>query len=164
MTDLPDPSRNPELFETLLPRRVAAYLIDGAALVIITVVLSLIGLVAGFFTMGAGWLALLVIIPLAILFYYATTLGSPSRATLGMSAMDIVLTPARGRPLDGWRILIHPIVFWITIGVCWPVSLAFALFTPRRQMLHDLIAGVLMVRRSPMERHWRGIGSAPTGA
>jgi uncharacterized RDD family membrane protein YckC len=65
-----------------------------------------------------------------------------------------VLTPARDWPLDGWRILIHPVVFWITVWVAWPVSLLFALFTPRQQMVHDYVAGTLMLRRSPMARHW----------
>ena len=55
-----------------------------------------------------------------------------------MQMMDIVLTPTRGRPLDGWRILIHPIVFWITVWVAWPFSLIIALVTPRREMVQDL--------------------------
>ena len=67
---------------------------------------------------------------------------------------DIVLTPTRGQPLDRWAILIHPIVFWITVWVAWPISLIVALFTPRQQMVQDLVTGTLMLRRSPMERHW----------
>ena len=74
--------------------------------------------------------------------------------TVGMSLMDIVLVPARGYPLDGWRILIHPIVFWITVWVAWPISLLVALITPRQQMVQDLVTGTLMLRRSPMARHW----------
>ena len=31
---------------------------------------------------------------------------------------------------------------------------AVALFTPRQQMVHDLVTGTLMLRRSPMVRHW----------
>ena len=95
--------------------------------------------------------------PFAILAYYAGTLGSHARSTIGMRAFDLVLTPARGRPLNGWAILIHPILFCVTLWISWPFSLLFALFTPRRQMLHDLVVGTLMVRRSPMEQHWRGM-------
>ena len=154
-TDLPDPISAPELFEGVLQRRVIAYLIDLSAIIVITLVLAVVGLIAGFFSLGLGWLTIPILVPVGILAYYATTLGSPRRATLGMAAMDLVLTPTRGRPLDGWRVLIHPLVFWITVWVAWPISLAFALFTPRREMVHDLIAGTLMLRRSPMERHWR---------
>ena len=163
-TVLPDPVTAPALFENLLPRRVVAYFIDLAVILVISFALALAGLIAGFFTLGVAWFALPVIIPVAILAYYAITLGSPSRATLGMTAMDLVLTPTRGKPLDGWRILIHPIVFWITVWLAWPLSLAFALFTPRQQMVHDLIAGTLMLRRSPMENHWRNYHAAGTGA
>ena len=34
-------------------------------------------------------------------------------------------------------------------------SSAFAFFTPRREMVHDYLTSTLMVRRSPMVRHWR---------
>ena len=154
---LPDPATAPELFEGIVGRRVLAYLVDLAILVAATFIILLVGLVAGFLTFGIAWALLPLVIPAVILGYYAMTLGSPSRSTIGMAMMDIVLTPTRGRPLDGWRILIHPIVFWITFWISWPVSLAIVLFTPRREMLHDLIAGTLMVRRSPMERHWRAV-------
>ena len=93
----------------------------------------------------------------AILGYYAATLSSPMRATIGMSIFDIVLVPARGYPLDGWKILIHPIVFWITVWVAWPISLFVALITPRQQMVQDLVTGTLMLRRSPMARHWASV-------
>ena len=94
---------------------------------------------------------------LGFLGYYAATLGSPMRATIGMAMFDIVLTPTRGRPLDGWAILIHPIVFWITVWIAWPISLAVALFTPRQQMVQDLVTGTMMVRRSPIVRHWANV-------
>lgn len=155
MRVLPDPVSNPELFDGLLPRRAVAYLIDIAILAVMLVAISLIGLILGIFTLGLVWLAIPVAMVLGTFGYYAGTLGGPRRATVGMQAMDIVLTPARGRPLDGWAILIHPIVFWLTIWISWPFTILFALFTPRQQLLHDLVTGTLMVRRSPMERHWR---------
>ncbi len=151
---LPDPATAPELFDSVLSRRVFAFVIDTVALAFIATFIALVGGVAGFFTFGLAWLSLPIIIPLAVLFYYAATLGSPMRATLGMSLMDIVLVPARGYPLDGWKILIHPIVFWITVWIAWPISLVVALLTPRRQMVQDLVTGTLMLRRSPMARHW----------
>ena len=64
----------------------------------------------------------------------------------------------RYEPLNGWSILIHPILFWVTVWISWPFSILFALFTPRQQMLHDLVVGTLMLRRSPMQRFWRSGG------
>jgi uncharacterized RDD family membrane protein YckC len=156
-SNLPDPANNAELFEGLLTRRVAAYIIDVAIIGLLVTAVSIVGAIVGFLTLGLGWLALIVVIPAVIVGYYATTLGSPRRATVGMQTMDLVLTPTNGQPLDGWMAFLHALLFWITIWVSWPVSLAIALFTPRRQMLHDLMMGTLMLRRSPMERHWAGV-------
>jgi uncharacterized RDD family membrane protein YckC len=152
---LPDPATAPELFEGVLTRRVIAFFIDVIVMSLMIVVFSLIGLVAGFLTFGLAWLSLFVVVPATIVLYYGVTLGSAKRATMGMQAMDIVLTPTRGQPLDGWMAIIHAGVFWLTTWISWPISLLFALFTPRRQMIHDLIVGTLMVRRSPMVRHWQ---------
>jgi uncharacterized RDD family membrane protein YckC len=155
-TALPDPSTAPELFDGVLTRRVFAYLIDVAILIAAGTMVGVVSVILGFFTFGIPWLLLPVLIPAIILGYYAITLGSPMRATVGMSMMDIVLVPTRGYPLDGWKILIHPIVFWITVWVAWPISLFVALFTSRQQMVQDLVTGTLMLRRSPMARHWAG--------
>ena len=152
---LPDPSTAPELFEGLLTRRVSAFFIDAFVMGMMVIAFSFVALIAGFVTFGLAWLSLLVVVPATIVLYYAATLGSPKRATLGMQAMDIVLTPTRGQPLNGPMAFIHAGLFWITIWISLPISLLFVLFTPRRQMIHDLIVGTLMVRRSPMERHWR---------
>jgi uncharacterized RDD family membrane protein YckC len=161
---LPDPATAPELFEGVLTRRVIAFVIDVVVMSLMIVVFSLIGLIAGFLTFGLAWLALIVVVPATIVLYYGATLGSARRATMGMQAMDIVLTPTRGQPLDGWMAIIHAAVFWLTTWISWPVSLLFALFTPRRQMIHDLIVGTLMVRRSPMVRHWQAHSAQARGA
>lgn len=151
---LPDPASAPELFEGLLTRRVSAFLIDLLVIGAMILGFSLVGLVAGFVTFGLAWLALIFVVPATIVLYYGATLGSSRRATIGMQMMDLVLTPTRGQPLDGWMAFVHAGVFWITTWISWPLSLLFALFTPRRQMLHDLVTGTLMLRRSPMVRHW----------
>ena len=152
---LPDPSTAPELFDGLLTRRATAYIIDVILMSLLVLAISLAGAILGFFTFGLAWVSLVFAVPAAIILYYAATLGSPRRATVGMQMMDIVLTPTRGQPLDGWMAILHALVFWITIWISWPVTLLFALFTPRRQMIHDFIMGTLMVRRSPMMRHWQ---------
>lgn len=152
---LPDPATAPELFEGLLTRRTISGIIDIILISMIVAFVSVVGGIMGFFTFGLAWVSLLVIVPASIVIYYAITLGSAKRATIGMQMMDLVLTPTRGVPLDGWMAVIHALVFWLTFWISWPVSLIFALFTPRRQMIHDLIVGTLMVRRSPMMRHWQ---------
>lgn len=152
-TELPDPSTAPELFEGVLTRRVMAYFVDLVLISCLIVVLLLATFIAGVLTLGLAWLTLPVVAPIAVFLYYAATLGSSRRATIGMQMTDIVLTPTQGPPLDGWKVLIHPFVFWISIWIFWPL-LFVGLVTQRRQLVHDLITGTLMVRRSPMEQHW----------
>lgn len=152
---LPTPETAPDLFEGVLMRRIFAFGIDMAIVGVIVVATMIVGLIAGIFTFGVALLALPFAIVGMIVAYYAVTLGSHNRATLGMQAMDIVLTPTRGQPLNGVLAFVHTLVFWVTIWISWPISLAIALFTPRQQMIHDLVVGTLMVRRSPMDRHWR---------
>ena len=108
---LPDPETAPELFEGLLTRRVFAFIIDLVVMGALILAFSLVGLIAGFLTFGLAWLALVVVIPATIVLYYGATLGSPKRATMGMQVLDIVLTPTRGQPLDGWMAIIHAAVF-----------------------------------------------------
>ena len=163
-TALPDPATAPELFDGVLSRRVFAFIVDLVILGAMVLAFSLVGLIAGFLTFGLAWAALVVVIPASIVVYYAATLGSPKRATIGMQMMDIVLTPTRGQPLDGWMAVIHAAIFWVTVWISWPLSLLIALFTPRRQMLHDLLVGGLMVRRSPMVRHWQTVNARSQGA
>jgi uncharacterized RDD family membrane protein YckC len=160
-SNLPDPATAPELFDGLLPRRVVAFLIDATLIGMLVLCLGFVGLLAGFLSFGLAWTMLPLLMPLAVVAYYALTLGSSHRATVGMSVMDIVLTPTRGQPLDGLAVLLHPFLFWLSFWISWPVSLLFALFTPRQQMLHDLIVGTLMVRRSPMSRHWATLRKLP---
>lgn len=152
---LPDPQSSPELFDGVLTRRTTAFLIDLVVMGALIIGFSVLGIIAGFFTFGLAWLGLAIVVPASIAFYYCMTLGSSARATLGMRMMDLVLTPARGQPLDGWMALFHAGLFWVTAWISLPLSVLFTLFTPRRQMLHDLVTGTLMVRRSPMVRHWR---------
>ncbi|WP_196259037.1 RDD family protein [Pelagibacterium limicola] len=153
--DLPNPATSPELFDSILSRRVFAFIIDCIVMMILIAAVSIAAAVLGILTLGLAWLAFPLIVPVVFVAYYAVTLGSPSRATLGMRAMDIVLTPTRDVPLDGWMAMLHVVAFWATCSILTPFILAVGLITNRRQLLHDILLGVLMVRRSPMVRHWR---------
>lgn len=156
--DLPNPKTDPELFDGILTRRILAYLVDFVIVMAITLGVILATAIAGIPTLGVAFIAFPVTLTLAVLSYYAATLGSPKRATIGMQLADIVLTPLSTPPLDGWKIIIHPILFWLTIWFVFPLLL-IGLFTPRRQLIHDLVTGTLMLRRSPMQRHWEQAAS-----
>lgn len=157
MTQLPNPQDHPALFEGVLTRRVFAYFIDCIIILLLTSGLFLVTLLFGIVTLGLALITLPLIFPGAVLIYYAVTLGSSNRSTIGMRMMDVVVTPTRNPPLDGWKALLHPFVFWVTIWIFWPL-LFVGLFTQRRQLLHDIITRTLVVRRSPMQQHWSNVG------
>lgn len=153
--DLPTPDTSPELFEGVLTRRVLAFMIDAVILTVSNVVAAIVLGILGVLTLGLAWLGYFIMVPGVAFLYYMLTLGSSARATIGMQVMDLVLTPTRSQPLDGALAVLHPFVGWLTYVTCTPFILLVSLFTPRRQLVHDLLVGTLMVRRSPMERFWR---------
>ncbi len=147
--ELPDPISAPALFESILTRRVGAFIVDSILISIMIFIISLVLFFAGLVSLGVAWLTIPIIVPLSILIYYAGTLGSINRATIGMRIFDIILAPTKGKPLDGYKVLIHPIIFWITIWIFAPL-LVIGLFTQRRQLIHDYITSTMMVRKSAM--------------
>jgi uncharacterized RDD family membrane protein YckC len=46
----------------------------------------------------------------------------------------------------------HALIFWFSVGLLTPLVLLVGLFTYRRQLLHDLLLGVVMVNSEPLRR------------
>ena len=129
----------------VLARRVVAFLID---LLLIGVLVAALwaGLVLfGLLTLGLG-LPLLGLLPAVPPLYHFLTLASPLSATPGQTLMGLVVRRDSdlGRP-DLLEALVSVIGFYVTLalGAIW---LAAALVMPRRRTLHDLLAGLVVVR------------------
>ena len=134
-------------------RRVGAYLIDylvltAAALVVafaFGVVLAFAGstdeVVDGFAMLLAffgSWL------------YYAVLQSGPRRATLGKQAVGIQVTDLKGRRISFGRATGRYFASWLsslTLGI----GYVMAAFTARRQTLHDMIAGTVVVHKGSQE-------------
>jgi len=80
---------------------------------------------------------------------YATLLlCSSARGTLGMQIMDLHVTDLKGDRIGFGRAAgryLAQLLSLVTFGI----GYAIQLFTPRRQTLHDLIAGTVVVRPRP---------------
>jgi uncharacterized RDD family membrane protein YckC len=48
--------------------------------------------------------------------------------------------------------ILHALIFWISISVLTPLILLVGLFTARRQLLHDLLLGVVALNSGPLRR------------
>ena len=137
------------LTEGVLLRRALAWLVDllllGVVLAVLWVVVGLFGLV----TLGLG-LPLLALLPIVPFAYHTLFISGSSGSTPGQSLMDLTVR----RDLDlGRASLLQALLFtgglYLTLsaGAVW---LAAALFVPRKRALHDLISGLVVVRRGAL--------------
>ncbi|TME11047.1 MAG: RDD family protein [Chloroflexi bacterium] len=142
--------------------RLAAYLIDFMLLSVVELVLAL-----GYLLMNQDLKALLVVKPdtystlLVVVYlvanvapvwsavgwaYFAVLESSPLQGTVGKHALGLYVTDVQGDPIGFRRASLR---YWLkavsdlTLAVGW----IMAAFTPRKQALHDLLAGTLVLRR-----------------
>jgi uncharacterized RDD family membrane protein YckC len=141
-----DPAVHPERYEGVRTRRSFAFLIDGAVILMLMAVASIIIAVLGIFTLGLGWLLFPAVWPLVAILYTVLTLGGPHSATPGMRFTGIEVRTLRGERMNYLLALAHSVLFWITVTILTPLVLIVALFTPRKQLLHDLAISVAAIR------------------
>jgi uncharacterized RDD family membrane protein YckC len=146
-----DPASNPELFEGVLARRFLAFIIDaviiGVPLLLATIFIFILGLV----TFGLGWLLFWLWSPAAAIWaicYYGLTFGSPASATIGMRVMDLEMRTWYGAPAYFVLGAAHAVVFWISVSFLTPLILLVALFNDRRRLLHDMLAGTIVINNA----------------
>jgi len=149
---MPDPATHAELFDGVLWRRAFAYLIDlcviGAILIAAWIVFALLTLVS-FGLLGPGLWFLFGLIPLA---YHTLLVSGPRAATIGMRVFDIELRSWDGNRPVFLQALAHAVLFYLSVGATGFLILLFAFFNRRRRTLHDVLAGMLMVRSVALVR------------
>lgn len=143
---LPDPVARPELFEGVLWRRAFAYLVDlcciGVIAIFVWVVFAVLW-VLSFGMLGPALWFLFGLIPLA---YHTFLVSGRHSATLGMRLFDLQLRSWTGERPVFLQALAHTAIFYLSVGATCSLILLFALFNRRKRTLHDLLAGMLMVR------------------
>ena len=82
----------------------------------------------------------------------ALTLGGPASATIGMRLSGVEMRTWSGAPMFPLLAVMHALIFWLSVGVLTPLILLVGLFTSRKQLLHDLLLGVVMVNSAPLAR------------
>ena len=137
--------------------RFVAYIIDNVILYIVTILASaLVGGVLGFFVGFAGGttesaepLFELVGGGLAIVIswlYYALQESSPKQATLGKQAMSIVVTDLSGQRIS-FGTASGRFFGKILSGLILAIGYLMIAFTEKKQGLHDILAGCLVVKK-----------------
>ena len=143
----PDPLRVPEAYAGTTLRRIMAYGIDLMIIAALLLGLWWLAALLTLATLGLAWpLHFLVAPPLVTLAYHSLQTSGPAAATLGMRLFGLKAhSVLGGRPGLG-QAVIHTICFYATMGLTGGLALAVALFNPRRRTIHDVLAGIVILR------------------
>jgi uncharacterized RDD family membrane protein YckC len=134
-------------------RRLGGWLVDAILVGIVMIALNLALWIIGFLTFGLGWFMLggLWVIPIAYVFVFV---ASPAQATPGQSfaGLRVVRDDDLGRPTPA-QALVYAVGYAVTMaaGMIWLIA---AFFTRRARCLHDIVAGVAVLRAD-------ALGAAP---
>lgn len=89
---------------------------------------------AGFVSFLVGWL------------YFASLESSARQATLGKSAMGLVVTGTNGNRISFLRATGRYFAKWLS-AIILLIGFIMAAFTARKQALHDILASTLVLKR-----------------
>jgi uncharacterized RDD family membrane protein YckC len=143
----PEPLTHPDLFEGVLPRRVFAYLIDACCIGAIMVVLWVFFLLLTILSLGLLGPPLWFLFGLVPLAYHTLLLGGRHGATWGMRLFGLQMFAWDGMRPILLQAFVHTVLFYTSVGMTGGLILLFPLFNRRRRTLHDVLAGMLLLRR-----------------
>ena len=146
-----DRDTQPELFEGVLSKRIIAFVVDALIIVALMIPAMMIVFVIGVITFGIGWLLYPALFALVALGYVGFTLGGPGSATVGMRMAGLEMRTWSGAPMFTLLAIMHALLFWFSMGLT-PLILLVGLFTRRRQLLHDLLLGTVVVNSWPLHQ------------
>ena len=128
-------------------RRLVAYLIDAVLLYILQYVVSITGLISINYKTGqiqGGFIAFIIIV-IVPLVYFVVMESSNWQATLGKKAIGIQVTDLDGDRISLARALGRYFAKFLSVLILM-VGFLMAGWTDRKQALHDMVAGTLVIR------------------
>ena len=125
-------------------RRMFAILLDLIVVGFLSLAIWFVLLIG---TFGLALLLLPPIFPLVAFFYNGLSMSSRSGATPGMRACDL-----EARLMDGARVpfinaAVHALLYYVSVTILTPAILAVSIFAPEKRCLHDMLSGIVIVRR-----------------
>ncbi len=123
-------------------RRVAAALIDG---ILVGIVSWIVTAIFSAISDGAG-VAAQILVLIAAYGYYAGMESSSYQATVGKIALGIQVTDLNGNRISFWRALGRNLAE-ILSALILLIGYIMVAFTEKKQGLHDMIAGTLVVMK-----------------
>lgn len=146
-----DPWTYPEYFRGITSKRIFAYLIDLVAVSVAAIIVWIAFGLLGLATLGLLFPLQALAVALTPLVYHTLLIASAGSATLGMRILGIRVAslsdsagPGSGRPTL-FQAMIQTVAFYGSVALTSFLILVVALFNPRRRMLHDWLAGTVVV-------------------
>jgi uncharacterized RDD family membrane protein YckC len=123
-------------------RRMMAICLD---LILVSILSVAIFFVLGLLTLGLAWLFLPPLFPFVAFFYNGLTISGWRMATPGMKAMDLEMRLVNGAPTPFLHAAVHAVLFYVSW--MFPPVFLFSLLSADKRCLHDILAGVIVLRR-----------------
>ena len=124
-------------------RRVLAV---GFDFVIVSVMAALLWFALVFFTLGLALFFLPPLWPIVAFFYNGLTVSGANLATPGMRLMDLEMRMHdTGARVPFVNAAVQAVLFYVSW--CFPPIFLVSLVDPEKRCLHDIIAGVVIIRR-----------------
>ncbi|UWP90489.1 RDD family protein [Aliiroseovarius crassostreae] len=138
---LPDPTYQPEYYESVALKRLMAWGVDVVVIFTLSVLASLLSFGIGFFLFG--------LVYFSVGFVYRVLTISGRSATLGMRLMAIELRTHRGDRFDPMTAIFHTLGYYISMAtfLLQLISLVMMFTTPRGQGLIDMVLGTTALNR-----------------
>jgi uncharacterized RDD family membrane protein YckC len=145
MPGLPDPDVDPQFYEGVPMRRLAAWLVDLVVVLVMGVPLALL---FGLLTLGFGF-ALFPAIVGGVAFLYRTLTLASGSATWGMRFTGLEFRRHDGTRFDLLFALLHTGISTVCLGVVvlQVISCGTILWTRYRQSIPDIILGTTAINR-----------------
>ena len=133
----------PQALEGVRTRRVMAVALD---LILVSGLSAAVFF--GLFILSFGMSAILLppLFPVVAFFYNGWTISGWRMATPGMAVMDLEMRAMDGSPAPFLQAAVHAVLFYVTWLL--PPLLLVSFVTRDKRCLHDILADVIVLRRS----------------
>lgn len=134
----------PQDFSGVLTGRCLAVLVD---LVIVGFISCAIWVLLALSTLGLAFLVLPPLFPVVGLLYSGLTVSGEGRGTLGMRMFGVEMRTVAGETPSFIVAAVHAVFFYVSVTMLTPLVLLVGLVRDDRRLLHDLLTGMVAVRR-----------------
>ncbi|HUB62850.1 MAG TPA: RDD family protein [Methylocella sp.] len=123
-------------------RRIVAL---GFDLILVSLLSFALWLALAVLTFGVALVILPPLFPAVAFFYNGLTISGERRATPGMHAMDLEMRLTDATRVPFLNAAVHAVLFYVSTMV--PLVFLVSLLSQNKRCLHDMLAGVVVVRR-----------------